>query len=81
MGLSFPSWATTYTKCPLQRPKLVPSQDDIEEIHHRRRQADGPIPWIPAVRAMVFGSFGRRCIGEKKIGKVGWLTRPKHIIK
>ncbi|EJK53020.1 hypothetical protein THAOC_27613, partial [Thalassiosira oceanica] len=27
--------------------KLVPSQDDIEEIHLRRREADGPIPWIP----------------------------------
>ena len=80
-GLSFSSWATTYTKCPLQRPKLLRGQDDIEGIRLRRREADGPIPWIPAVRAMVFGSFVHRCIGEIFVSQVGWLVRPPHIIR
>ena len=80
-GLFFPGWATLRTKTTLIWPKLVPEQDDIEEFHLRQREADGPIPWIPAFRAMVFGSFGRRCIGEKKFGKVGWLIGPTHIIK
>ena len=80
-GLSFPGFAALRTKTTLSWPKLVPEQDDMEEFHLCSRGADGLIPWIPTFRAMVFGSFGRRCIGEKKIGKVGWLTRPKHIIK
>ncbi|EJK57656.1 hypothetical protein THAOC_22275, partial [Thalassiosira oceanica] len=80
-GASFSNRAARRAKWTLSRPKLVPSQDDIEEIHLRRREADGPIPWIPALRAMIFGSFRRRCIGEKKIGKVGWLIRPTHIMK
>ena len=46
-GLFFSSWATTYTKCPLQRPKLFREQDDIEGIQLRRREADGIIPRIP----------------------------------
>ncbi|EJK62071.1 hypothetical protein THAOC_17333 [Thalassiosira oceanica] len=38
-------------------PKLFGHQDDNEGIRLRRREADGPIPQIPAVWADVFGSF------------------------
>ena len=63
LGLSFSDWAATYVECPLHGRNLFRHQDDIEGIHLRLREVDGPIPQIPAVRAMVFGSSGRRCIG------------------
>ncbi|EJK43973.1 hypothetical protein THAOC_37533 [Thalassiosira oceanica] len=56
-ALNFPSWATTVHTMPTSRPKLLREQDDMEEFHLRRREADGPNPRIPAVGAMVFGSF------------------------
>ena len=56
-------------------------KDDIEGIRLRRREADGLIPWIPVVRAMVFGSFVHRCIGEIFVSQVGWLVRPPHIMR
>ena len=61
-GLSFSDWAATYVECPLHGRNLFRHQYDIEGIHLRLREVDGPIPQIPAVRAMVFGSSGRRCI-------------------
>ena len=42
-GLFFPSWTTKYLEWTLWRPKLVPGQDDMEGIHLRRREVDGPI--------------------------------------
>ena len=75
-GLSFPGCAALRTKTTLSRPKLFGHQEDMEGIRLRRREADGPIPQIPAVWADVFGSFVRRRVGEIRCPKiVGLLGR------
>ena len=60
--------------------KFFGHPDDIEGIHLRRRELVGGIARIPELRAMVFGPFVRRCIGEKTGCKDRWLLGPTRII-
>ena len=68
-GLFFPSCATYLTKydtyTDFHGPKLFGDQEDMEAFPLHRRGEACPNPQIPELRAIVFGSFVRRCIGEK----------------
>ncbi|EJK54804.1 hypothetical protein THAOC_25537 [Thalassiosira oceanica] len=66
-------WATTYTKCPLQRPKLFGHQEDMEGIRLCRREADGLIPQIPAVWAVRTPSSR----GDSRSSKDRWSPRAR----
>ena len=75
-GFLFLASPPTYGKTTLSRPKTFREQDDIEGIHLRLREVDGPIPRIPASRADVFRSSVRHCIIELRISKDRWLLGP-----
>ena len=70
LGAPYFELYSTYGKTTLSRPNLLREQDDIEGIHLRLREVDGPIPRIPASRADVFRSSVRHCIIELHISQV-----------